>query len=235
MKQHGIFLGKNDLVKNGCLRPAGTFSLLLFFPNRPVLDLTVPLGVQSLWERGSLGWSSPSPPPCSLPSSDGLLLKQQGEQSRGQAPPQGPHVSLVSVIHLNMFLVELVSDELEFLSNADLYAACWLLGLLIEPLHPPSLSQRPLVSNTLKLRWEVQSKACVAVEEWSGLLGHPAGQHIIGQWQDRAGCLGSPVLVLYLPEGCAPAVGVWFKHIILLIVHTAAICQDLPQDKILSV
>ena len=58
--------------------------------------------------------------------------------------------------------MELVSDELEFLSNADLYAACWQLGLPIEPLHPPSLSQRPLVSNTLKLRWEVQSKACVA-------------------------------------------------------------------------
>lgn len=71
----------------------------------------------------------------------------------------------------------------------------------------------------------------LTIEEWSGLLGHPAGQHIIGQWQDRAGCLGSPVLVLYLPEGCAPAVGVWFKHIILLIVHTAAICQDLPRGR----
>lgn len=62
-----------------------------------------------------------------------------------------------------MFLVELVSDELEFLSNADLHALRWLL---LKPFHPPSLPLmlllRPLVSNLLKPRWKVQSKACVA-------------------------------------------------------------------------
>lgn len=64
----------------------------------------------------------------------------------------------------------------------------------------------------------------LTVEEWSGLLGHPTGQHVVGQCQGRAGCLGASVLVLYFPEGCAPAVGgVWHKHIILLIIHSAEI------------
>ena len=67
---------------------------------------------------------------------------------------------------MKVFLVELVSDELEFLSNADLHASCWLLRLLLKPFHPPSLHLmlllRPLISNLLKPRWKVQSKACVA-------------------------------------------------------------------------
>lgn len=60
----------------------------------------------------------------------------------------------------------------------------------------------------------------LTVEEWSGLLCDSTGQHAVVRWQGRARCLCAPVLTLYLPECGAPAVGVWLKHIILLIVHT---------------
>lgn len=53
-EHHGIFLERKNTrpcIKVGCLRPAVTY-LSPFFspPNRPVLDLTVPLGVHFLTE-----------------------------------------------------------------------------------------------------------------------------------------------------------------------------------------
>lgn len=92
--------------KVGCLRPAATFSLL-FSPrkNRPVLDLTVPLGVQFLREmkerdvRRRLPTPHPaSPPSRSTSSSNEPPVKQKAEQSCAQAPPQRPLVPLVSMI-----------------------------------------------------------------------------------------------------------------------------------------
>lgn len=71
--------------------------------------------------------------------------------------------------------------------------------------------------------FEIRYVISLTVEEWSGLLLDSTGQHAVVQCQGRARCLRAPVLALYLPECGAPAVGVWLKHIILLIVHTGAL------------
>lgn len=71
----------------------------------------------------------------------------------------------------------------------------------------------------------------LTVKEWSGLLCHSTGQHAVGQCQGGAGRLSAPVFVLYLPEGGAPAVGVWLKHIILLIVHAGALEDGQPSER----
>ena len=68
----------------------------------------------------------------------------------------------------------------------------------------------------------------LTVEEWSGLLCDSTRQHAVVQCQGRARCLCAPVFTLYIPERGAPAVGVWLKDIILLIVHTRALGEKQP-------
>lgn len=71
-EHHGIFLERKNTrpcIKVGCLRPAVTFSLLLppAPKNRPVLDLTVPLGVQFLREmKEDPPHLRPAPPPRAM-------------------------------------------------------------------------------------------------------------------------------------------------------------------------
>lgn len=67
---------------------------------------------------------------------------------------------------------------------------------------------------------EIWLIAGLTVEEWSGLLCDSTGQHAVVRCQGRARCLCAPVFTLYLLECGAPAVVLWLKYIILLIVHT---------------
>lgn len=89
---------------------------------------------------------------------------------------------------------------------------------------------RALFRTVIAFRWPVYNTglSSLTVEEWSGLLCDSTGQHAVGRCQGRAGCLCGPVLTLYLPECGAPAAGVWLEHIILLIVHTGALGEELP-------
>lgn len=97
------------------LSPSRGDSFVFFFQlkkNRPVLDKTVPCGVQVLgemksWEaRGFLALqaaavAAASPPSCSASTSAGVEeapVKQEAEQGCTQAPPQRPLVPLVSTI-----------------------------------------------------------------------------------------------------------------------------------------
>lgn len=69
-------------------------------------------------------------------------------------------------------------------------------------------------------RLEYGTSPGLTVEEWSWLLCDSTGQHAAVGCQGRARCLRAPVLALYLLECGVPAVVLWLKYIILLIVHT---------------
>lgn len=210
-------------IKVGCLRPAVTS--IVFSPKQTRVRLDSasrsPVPHRDEWKTGDKVAS----PPSSTPSSGyEPPIKQKAENGRGQAPPHRPLVPLVSVIQLQAFPVKLVSYELEFLSNAGLHAAS-RGSLARQALHAvlllrASLSTRSVIPDELEACREVQSKTCVTVEEWSGLLCDSTGQHAVVWYQGRTGCLCASMFTLYLPECGAPTVGFWLKHIVLLIVHT---------------
>lgn len=92
-------------IKFGCRRPAVTIFPPFFPPsNRPVLDWTVPSGVQFVkteMKTKDIRGSSPSPPSCSTSSSNKPPIKQEAEKSCSHAPPQRPLIPLVLLILKN--------------------------------------------------------------------------------------------------------------------------------------
>lgn len=79
---------KRPCKKAGCLRPAVTFpcSFLSFSPNRPVLDLTVPLESSSSEKMGERGMVSMNGPLTSVPLH--LLQRKPLCQKEGWAEPR---------------------------------------------------------------------------------------------------------------------------------------------------
>ncbi|TNN87205.1 hypothetical protein EYF80_002407 [Liparis tanakae] len=109
--------------------------------------------------------------------------------------------------------VKLVSYQLEFLANACLH----------------TVGHRLLPRAVFRFfSFEIRYVVSLTEEEWSGLLCDATGQHAVVVCQGRARCLRAPVFTLYLPECGAPAIGVWLKHILLLIVHARALSDEQP-------